>query len=72
MPRPPNPFKATKVAITGTPKLLRYLEDLVSEEGYGNTPSEVARNLVWRGIEELISRGVLTRRRGPDRPRTRR
>ncbi|MGH7818604.1 MAG: hypothetical protein ACREQ9_02430 [Candidatus Binatia bacterium] len=64
MPRPKNPVQPVKVVITGTPKMARYLADLVVEEGYGNTPAEVARTLVWRGIEELISRNVLGRRRG--------
>ena len=65
MPRRKNPFPPAKIAITGTPKLALYLSDLVAEEGYGATASEVARTLVWRGIEDLISRGVLTRRKGP-------
>lgn len=64
MPRPRNPVPSTKVVITGTPKLALYLADLVHEEGYGATAAEVARTLVWRGIEELISRGVLGRRTG--------
>lgn len=64
MPRPRNPLPSTRVVITGTPKLAAYLRDLVLEEGYGSTPAEVARTLVWRGIEDLIARGVLTRRRG--------
>lgn len=64
MPRPKNRISPAKVVITGTPKLAAYLEDLVVEEGYGNTPAEVARSLVWRGIEDLISRSVLSRRRG--------
>jgi hypothetical protein len=68
MPRPRNPVPSTKVVITGTPKLALYLSDLVREEGYGATAAEVARTLVWRGIEELISRGVLGRRTGPLEP----
>lgn len=64
MPRPKNKHPSVRVTITGTPKLKRYLEDLVLEEGYGSTAPAVARTLVWRGIEELISRGVLDRRGG--------
>ena len=45
-------------------KLAAYLDDLVEEEGYGNSRVEVARSLVWRGIEDLMSRGILTRRPG--------
>jgi len=63
MPRPKNRLPPAKVVITGTPKLATYLRDLVVEEGYGNTPAEVARTLLWRGIEDLIHRGVLTRRK---------
>lgn len=65
MPRPRNPHPPNRVVITGTPKLGLYLGDLVREEGYGATPAEVARTLVWRAIEELIARGVLSRRSGP-------
>ena len=63
MPRPKNRVPSEKVVITGTPKLATYLRDLVVEEGYGSTPAEVARTLVWRGIEDLIHRRVLTRRK---------
>ncbi len=52
-----------RITITSTPKLASYLNDLVDEEGYGKTPSEVARTLVWRGIEELIKAGILDRRK---------
>ena len=64
MARSKNPHKAVKITITGTPKLSSYLDELVCEEGYGNSPSEVARSLVWRGIEELIKNGVLDRKKG--------
>jgi hypothetical protein len=43
-----------------------YLEDLVREEGYGTSTPEVARTLVWRGIEELIFKGVIHRKRSSD------
>ena len=62
--RPRNKHKPFEVTITSTPKLGLYLEDLVAEEGYGSSRAEVARNLVWRGIEELIKNGILTRRPG--------
>jgi hypothetical protein len=65
MPRKKSGRKPFKVTITSTPKLGLYLNDLKGEEGYGNSPSEVARTLAWRGIEELIARGVLDRRKGP-------
>jgi len=47
-----------------TPKLLAYFEALVDEEGFGETRPEVAENLCWRMIEELIRAGTLTRIRG--------
>lgn len=64
MPRPINPHETKAVKITVTPKLWAYLGDLRLEEGYGNSRAEVALTLVWRGIEELVSRGVITRRKG--------
>jgi hypothetical protein len=44
-----------------TPKLLAYFEALIDEEGFGETRPEVAENLCWRMIEELIRAGTLTR-----------
>jgi hypothetical protein len=61
--RPRNRHKSVPVTITGTPKLAAYLDALVREEGYGTSRASVAGNLVWRGIEDLISKGVLDRRR---------
>ena len=64
--RPPNRYKKTPpVVFAATPKLHAYLEDLKQEEGYGNDHGAVARTLVWRGIEDLIDKGVLDRRKGP-------
>jgi hypothetical protein len=64
MPRPKNPVESIKITVTASPRLRDYLNDLVAQEGYGATPSEVAKNLVWRGIEDLIYKGVLSRRAG--------
>lgn len=63
--RPKNRHKSVEVPITATPKLVAYLEALVREEGYGTSKAEVARNLCWRMIEVLISKGILTQIRGP-------
>jgi hypothetical protein len=52
-----------KITITASPRLRDYLNDLVLEEGYGSTISEVARTLTWRGIEDLISKQVIRRRK---------
>lgn len=68
MARPENPHKTKAVKITATPKLVAYLEDLIQEEGYGHSKAEIARTLVWRGVEDLISKGVLTRRPGRHLP----
>jgi hypothetical protein len=54
-----------QVTITGTPKLAIYLDDLIAEEGLGNTRAEVAKALVWQAIRDFIRDGVLTRRPGP-------
>jgi hypothetical protein len=63
--RPPRPHRRVPpVSITATPKLVEYLDDLVDEEGYGNSKAEVARTLVWRGIEDLIKGRILDRRKG--------
>ena len=64
MGRPKKTQESVKITITGSQKLNSYLEELVLEEGYGNSPAEVARNLVWRGIENLIKNGVLDRKKG--------
>jgi hypothetical protein len=66
MGRPKNSVASVKVTITATPRLKVYLEDLVNEEGYGSSTSEVARTLVWRGIEDLIHKGVIDRRRNSE------
>lgn len=65
MARPPNTLSSVKITITTTPKLALYLSDLVTEEGYGANPSEVARTLIWRALEDLMERNILDRRRGP-------
>jgi hypothetical protein len=65
MARPRNLHKPVQVTITGTPKLASYLDALVKEEGYGNSRAEVAKTLIWRGIEELLSKGILDQIRGP-------
>lgn len=63
MPRSKNREKSIKITITASPKMGEYLDDLVLEEGYGNNRSEVAKNLVWRTIEELLHKGIIDRRK---------
>lgn len=65
--RPKNQHEPVKVTITATPKLALYLDDLVAEEGYGNSRAEVARNLVWSAIRELLSKHLLDRRKSTGR-----
>jgi hypothetical protein len=62
--RPRNRYKSIPIRITATPKLAAYLDDLIREEGYGNGRAEVARTLVWRGIEDLVDKRILDRRKG--------
>lgn len=63
MARPRNSHPTTSVPISATPKLLKYLDDLVKEEAYGNSRAEVAKSFVWQVIQDLISKGVLDRRK---------
>ena len=65
MPRPVNRVATERIVVSGSPKMLMYLDDLVGEEGYGMSRAEVAKNLVWRAIENLIAKGILDRRKGP-------
>lgn len=62
--RPKNAIPTSTLAIRITPKLKRYLDDLVLEEGYGGSPPDVARTLLWRAIEDLVAKGILDRRAG--------
>jgi hypothetical protein len=62
--RPKNKHPTTEVRMKATPKLLAYFEALIDEEGFGETRPEVAENLCWRMIEELIRAGTLARIRG--------
>ncbi len=62
--RPKNLHKSVTVTITATPKLAQYLDDLIKEEGFGNSRAEIAKNFVWKEINRLISAGNLDRRKG--------
>lgn len=65
MARPKNLQPSVKITITATPKLALYLDHLIEEEGYGASRGEVAKNLVWRMIEDLISKSIIEQCRGP-------
>ena len=66
--RPKNRVPTSELRLKATPKLKRYLEDIVLEEGYGRSAPDAAVNLIWRAIEDLIAKGVLDRRAGPYEP----
>ena len=68
MPKKKGERLSQRVDVAISEKLAAYLDDLVLEEGYGNSRVEVARTLVWRGIEDLLSRGILNRRPGRFQP----
>lgn len=59
MPRKPNAHKTERITINVTPQIRSYLERLVERGLYGKTPTEVAQNMVARGIESVIERGHL-------------
>lgn len=45
-----------------SPKMIGYIDDLVAEGGYGDTRGEVVEWLIWAGIRDLVSRGLIDRR----------
>jgi len=49
------------IQIIKTPLLVSYLEALVKRERYGGNPTEVAKYLIWRGIDEFIENGTILR-----------
>ena len=56
--------KTAQINFLAGEKLTAYLYDLIDEEGFGNTPTSVAQNLMWRAIGQLIREKYLTRRPG--------
>lgn len=59
MPRKPNLHKTERVTINVTPQIRDYLQRLVERGLYGKTATEVAQNMVARGIESVVERGHL-------------
>lgn len=57
MPRKPNTHKTERITINVTPQMKYYLECLMARGLYGKTTTEVANNMVARGIENTIERG---------------
>ena len=70
MARPKLPYTPTNVVIRASPKLAAYLDDIKAEEGHGNSRPAIAESLIWRGIEDLISKGIIDRRKGQPPPIT--
>lgn len=69
--RPRNAEPSEPVTMAAQPKLVEYLDDLIAEQGFGTSRAEVARTLVWERVRELISQGVLDRRRATNQERAR-
>lgn len=59
MPRSPNARPTQRMSISITPQIRAYLRRLVERGLYGKTETEVAANMVARGIESVIERGHL-------------
>ena len=70
MGRKPDGDGPKKLDIPTTPKLRAYLRDIMDEEGYGDDSTSVAKTLIWKGIEELISKGIIERRKGEHKDNT--
>ena len=60
MARRKNATPTTKVAPTIPLPVYARLEKLAADGLYGNNPSEVARYLIVRGLDDLIRSGALT------------
>ena len=59
MARPKNAHEPITIEFAGTPKLAKYLDVLVRDEGFGSSRAEVARNFVWKEVNRLIEAGRL-------------
>ena len=46
--------EAFTVEFAATPKLVAYLDDLIKEEGFGNSRAEIVRNFVWKEVNRLL------------------
>lgn len=51
--------KTEPLEFAATPKLMKFLQELVRMEGYGNSKAEVARNFVWKEVNRLREIGKL-------------
>ena len=64
MSRPAKGDGPETIRIPTTGKLRAYLKDLRDEQGFGEDATNVAKRLIWDGIEHLIKEGVLVRKKG--------
>jgi hypothetical protein len=61
--RPSNNEPSESFDVTGVErKLLLYLEDLVTMQGFGNSKSAIARNFIWKEVNRLIEEKRLKQR----------
>lgn len=71
MARQKNQLETVSITVSTTQSVIDYLGTLVDSGLYGKNPAEAAERLIAFGIEELIQRGALQRRRSSARRRNR-
>ena len=59
MPRRPNAHRSARLTVRVTPQIVAYIKRLMGRGLYGKTDTEVAANMLARGIESVIERGHL-------------
>jgi hypothetical protein len=47
------------IEVAASPKLVQYLDELVRDEGFGNSRPEIVRAFVWKEVNRLIEAGRL-------------
>lgn len=61
MPRGKNRNKTLKVQPSISAQQMQYLEQLVDEGNYGNTPTAAALYLIQRGIDDMLRAKLIER-----------
>lgn len=61
MARPRTPDTVT-IELAISEKLVAYLDELKTMDGFGNSRPEIIRNFVWKEINRLIEVGRLAER----------
>lgn len=59
MARPSNTFESLSLTIAITPQMKWYLEDLTMKGTYGSSPSEAARIVLSKAIDEMLDKNSL-------------